>query len=313
MKAPSAPDPMKTAQAQGQMNKETAIAQYGLAATNQVTPEGTRTFEQIGKWEDGTPRYQMTDALNEQQQTLYNSQNEALQKYGNIANSQLDSVTDRLSSPWDIDDAAGRETANIQRTFLDPEWAGREDQLATTLANRGLNPNSQAYKDAMRDFSTNRGRAYDQMYLDSQGRAIDIAQRERDQPLKELTALLTGSQPNTPQFGSTPSPGIAPVDYTGLVNQKYQADMAAHQSKMGGIFGMLGAIPAFGGWSDRRLKTDIVQIASHLRGWGVYAFRYLWDAPGIQRIGYMADEVEGIAPHAVSYHGGFAMVDYGVL
>jgi len=36
-----APDPVKTAQAQSASNKDTAVAQYGLNATNQVTPNGS--------------------------------------------------------------------------------------------------------------------------------------------------------------------------------------------------------------------------------------------------------------------------------
>ncbi len=59
---PPAPDPKETAAAQSQMNKETAVAQYGLNATNQVTPQGTLTYKQIGTWADGTPRFEATTA-----------------------------------------------------------------------------------------------------------------------------------------------------------------------------------------------------------------------------------------------------------
>ena len=310
---PKPPDPKETARVQGEMNKETAVAQYGLNATNRVGPDGTVTYDQIGKWEDGTPRFQQTTALSPEQQRLYNLSTQAGEKFGTIGNAQLDNVSGRLSPPCDLDDEAGKHTANMQRTFPDPEWDGRNEKLQTQLANRGLNPGSQAYKDATRDFSSQRDRAYDQMYLASRSQAVDEAQRERDQPLRELASLISGTQPNAMPPVTTPNAGIAPVDYTGLVQQNYQAQLQQSQSKMGGIFGMLSMLPTMGGWSDRRLKTDIEQIAKHVRGWGVYAFRYVWDEPGTQRVGYMADEVAKIAPHAVSYHGGFAMVDYGVV
>lgn len=49
-KAPAAPDPVATAQAQGASNRSTAITQYLLGATDQVTPFGSLTYEPIGTW-----------------------------------------------------------------------------------------------------------------------------------------------------------------------------------------------------------------------------------------------------------------------
>lgn len=62
----------------------------------------------------------------------------------------------------------------------------------------------------------------------------------RSQPINEITALMSGSQITNPTGQSQPMPqaGVAGVDYTGLVNQKYQADMANYQSGMGGLFGL---------------------------------------------------------------------------
>jgi hypothetical protein len=48
MNAPKPPDPVKTAEAQADMNQATAITQYGLGATNQVTPYGNLTYSQVG-------------------------------------------------------------------------------------------------------------------------------------------------------------------------------------------------------------------------------------------------------------------------
>jgi hypothetical protein len=60
--------------------------------------------------------------------------------------------------------------------------------------------------------------------------------------------------------------------------------------------------------SDRRLKRDIRKVADDPRGFGWYAFRYLWsDTP---QVGVMADEV----PHAAfTLPSGFMMVDYARL
>ena len=80
---------------------------------------------------------------------------------------------------------------------------------------------------------------------------------------------------------------------------------------MGGSGGLSGLTSLF---SDRRLKTDVELVGDDSRGWGVYSYRYLWDAPGTRRRGVMADEVAPIMPAAVSVHpSGYLMVDYGAL
>lgn len=314
MNAPEAPDPMETAQAQAGMNKETAVAQYGLNATNQQTPYGNLSYEQIGTWEDGTPRFQAASSLSPEMQRLFDSYTSAQGQFGDIANAQLGRVSDTLSSPWDFGAEQASNIVDMQRTFLDPEWDRRQGNLDATLAARGLMPGGEAYGARTQEFGDQRGRAYDQMYLDAYRTAGDMAQRERDQPLKELTSMLSMTQPQSPQFTSTPQPGVAPVDYSGLVTNQYNQQMAAHNAMMGGIFDTAAAIG--GGWarSDCRLKTDVERIGADPRGWGVYGFRYLWDAPGVRRVGVMADEVAPILPGAVRIDAtGFAMVDYGAL
>jgi hypothetical protein len=55
--APAAPDPVATAQAQGQYNKDAAITQANLNRIDQYTPQGSITYSQIGTNSDGTPKY----------------------------------------------------------------------------------------------------------------------------------------------------------------------------------------------------------------------------------------------------------------
>lgn len=64
-------------------------------------------------------------------------------------------------------------------------------------------------------------------------------------------------------------------------------------------------------FSDRRLKRDIVPLNGSINGTPLYAFSYLWDAPGVRHVGVMADEAPA---HAVHTHAsGFQIVDYGAL
>lgn len=320
MQAPKYPDPMETAQAQGQMNKETAVTQYGLNATNQRTPQGDLTYAQIGEWDDGTPRFEATQTLSPEQQGLYESFTQGQQQFGDIANNQLGRVSETMGSPFEIDEAAGKQVADMQRQFLDPEWDRRSGNLEATLAARGLSPGGEAYNARQQEFGDQRDRAYDAMYLNARQQGVQEALAERNQPLTELTSMLSMTQPQQPQFTSTPQPGVAPVDYTGLVNNQYQARMNNYSNMMGGLFG-LGSAVAAGGWaragfpgiSDRRLKTGIGRIGSDPRGFGIYQFRYLWDGPDVQRVGVMADEVAHIPGAVITHPFGFAMVDYGAL
>lgn len=71
---PAAPDPVATANAQSASNRETAIANAQLNFVNQRGPLGSRTYNQIGTWADGTPRFEQTDTLSADQQTALNNQ-----------------------------------------------------------------------------------------------------------------------------------------------------------------------------------------------------------------------------------------------
>ena len=64
--------------------------------------------------------------------------------------------------------------------------------------------------------------------------------------------------------------------------------------------------------SDRRFKTDIVQIGTLRAGIPLYRFRYLWSKE--VHVGVMAQDVLPIVPEAVtSDAAGFMRVDYGRL
>lgn len=102
-KAPAAPDPVATAQAQGQMNRETAITQANLNRIDQVTPEGSIRYTQIGTNADGTPQYQQTQTYSPEQQALYNQQNQVAQGLGGLAINNIDRVADAQSKPFSFD------------------------------------------------------------------------------------------------------------------------------------------------------------------------------------------------------------------
>lgn len=245
---PTAPDPVKTAQAQSQMNKETAVAQYGLNATNQKGPSGSLTYNQIGTWADGTPRFEATTALNEGEQQVYDTNLATRQNVGNIGRDQSARIADLLGTPFKIDDATDSKIAQIQKGFLDPQWKQHGETMESDLIARGIRPGTEAYRRAHGDFSDQRQKAYDRSYLDAYNTAQQAALTERNQPINEITALMSGSQVSQPNFQSTPTPGVAPTDFLGAQQQSlnqqnvgYQAKVAQNNALMNGLFGLGGA------------------------------------------------------------------------
>lgn len=259
-KAPAPPDPVATAEASAKYNRQAAIDTQSMNMVDQYTPYGTLAYNKIGE-ENGVPRYSATTTLSPEQQALYNLQTSGQQKFGNIANTQLDNISGRLSEPWSMDTAGAQKLAEMQRTFLDPQWARNEEQLRTRLANQGISdPGSEAYKNSFQNFEDARSRAYNQMYLDAYGMARDTSLQERNQPINELGALMSGSQVTQPTWAQTPQSQVQPVDYANIVNTGYMGALkaneieAANRNAMIGGLSNIGAAFALpmGGWTNKK-------------------------------------------------------------
>lgn len=135
----------------------------------------------------------------------------------------------------------------------------------------------------------------------------------RDQPINEITALLSGSQKQSPSFVNTTPAQIPTTDFAGIqathdnqAAQSYAQQLSNWNSLWGGMLGLGGsAIMA----SDRRVKTAIKRVGKTDDGQPIYRFRYKSGGP-IQ-MGLMAQDVEKKKPGAVVDVGGIKMVDYG--
>lgn len=253
MNSPKQPDPAQTAATQTQMNKDTAIAQQNLNMVDQVTPYGTLKYNQVGTNADGTPKYQATTVLSPENQQLFDSFMKMGGTLGTAGVNQSAAVQDTLSKPFDFDAATATKLSDIQKTFLDPEWNSRATSLESDLLNRGIMPGSEAYTKAKTDFANQRDNAYRSAYLGSYTTAANEALTERNQPLNELSALMSGSQVQQPGFTSTPQTQVSGTDYAGLVNNNYNQQVAQNNAMMGGIFGLGSA--ALGGWSMNKFKN----------------------------------------------------------
>ena len=79
-------------------------------------------------------------------------------------------------------------------------------------------------------------------------------------------------------------------------------------SQIGQAVGIAGTLA---GMSDARVKENIVPEGTKWKGLNVYTYNYIGDST--PRRGVMAQEVEGIYPHAVGEVHGIKYVDYGVI
>jgi hypothetical protein len=168
----------------------------------------------------------------------------------------------------------------------------------------------------------------------------------RNQPINEISSLLSGSQINNPNFVNTPNNQIPTTDVAGLINNRFSQDMQIYQQQnqnyqqqMGGLYGLAGGLLKGGigliGMSDVREKENIVKVGSVFapsyqsdvdhdeptRGYKpmeadddelpVYKYTFKNDPQQRQHVGPMAQDVEKIDPAAVINHGGRKYLDHG--
>jgi hypothetical protein len=242
-KAPKQPNPYATAQAQAQMNKETAITQQELNMINQEGPDGSLTYSQTGTSANGTPTWTATTSLSPTQQAIKDAEDRFNQGALDIGNAQMGRVSDSLSQPFKLgnEEVEGR-LYDLGRKRLDPRFAEESAALETDLINRGIRPGTAAYDSMKRSYGETKNDAYNQLLLSGRQQAVNEQLTERNQPLKELAQLLGMGSVDQPQFTNTPTTNLAAPDLTGLVQSNYQAKTASHNAALGGLFGLGSAL-----------------------------------------------------------------------
>lgn len=327
-RAPAPPDPRQTSAASTSTNVGTAIANAWLGNVNEITPDGETRVEQTGSrtWYDPyteqeyeVPTFTRTTSYSPEQQAIADQQNQANLGLSTLGNQQTQRLQGLLSTPFDgSNEATEARLLELGRQRLDPVLAEQDEGLRTRLANQGIKAGSQAYEREMAQQGQAKNDAYNQLILSGRGQAFQEAQALRNQPINEITALLSGSQVSQPQFMGTNMPTIPTTDVAGLINENYnqrmgayQQDMAQRNSLMGGLFGLGGSLLSL---SDKRAKKNITPVGE-LKGHKLYEYDYKAETgiPG-KHIGVMAQEAEKKRPDAVATGpDGLKRVAYGTL
>ena len=139
--------------------------------------------------------------------------------------------------------------------------------------------------------------------------------QQRNQPLNEIAALMSGSQVQQPNWLNSPTSQIPTTDFAGIMNANTQAQQAAYntqQSAWNSTIGCelgLGAGALKGGLiSDRREKENIDRMGTvfaadsdsgERKQLPIYQYSYKKDPASVRHIGPMAQDVEKITPEAV--------------
>lgn len=317
---PSAPSASETAAAQTGTNVNTAIANAALSRENQITPDGTITYDVTGytKMTDqeghtyDLPTYTATTKLSDANQKIYDTNLITKQNLADIGSSQSAKIGDLLNTSVDLSSGNLDNYTNTHwQSGFDRTWNNSLSDLEQKLANQGVKIGSDAYTRAMQDFTTSRQAAEDQYLGDMYSNAQSSILTERNQPINEISALLTGTQvsnPTTANASNTSSSTLPTVDYASLVNQQYQNELAASKSANSGLFGLGSTV--LGGLfdrSDRRLKSNVRRIGRLRNGLPVYSYMI----EGRRECGLMADEVACVHPDAVRIGAdGYARVNY---
>lgn len=267
-KMPAAPDAKSMIKAQTDSNLDTAIANTRMGNANETNPFGSVSYKQIGTQMVGgraVPQYERTVSLNEGQQKLYDQGVSLDQQRNDVAGQLLTNAGGALSKPMTLDGLTeiptdvsahrqGVEAALMSR--LRPDMDRRRAALETKLANQGVQPGSEAWREAIAldDRSQNdagmqallqSGQEADRLITQASGlRAQGLQERiaTRNQPLAELAALMSGTDAKVPEFAGYRGGQVVGTDVAGIQNQAYQNALEAAKQKAAGRNGMFGGI-----------------------------------------------------------------------
>lgn len=354
---PPAPDYKGAAQAQGEANVQAAMASARASNPNVISPYGTQTvtwgggapdyasyekafqdwqsgggqgpMPQLGNFTTGeTPT--ITQTLTPESQAIFNQQQALRLGMTGLGQTALQTANGVLGTKFDTSGIpqmpvnAGSTAQDAILSRVMPQQALRRQQTETQLVNQGLRPGMEAYDNAMKNLAYQENDERNQAAL--QGVNVDLQANQqgfqqeaykRALPLNEISALMSGSQIQNPQFQGFSGSNIAPSPVFNALqagtqyNQGlYNAQMGAQNANTAGMYGLgaaaIGAMAA----SDRRLKSNIVRVGTHPLGIGWYEY----DIFDRRERGVMADEAETVMPIAVATGAdGYKRVNYALI
>lgn len=236
--SPSSPDTVGAARETSQGNIAAAREAAAANRVNQVSPWGSLQYSQGGTDAYGNPTYTATQSLPEELQ--------------GTAQNLMGNVASNFSTPFDTSQLPalqinpGQTAQDAIMARLNPQFDRQSQQLETKLANQGIAPGTEAWKNAQYDLSTARNDAMTQAALQGinvgQGARQQALQEQsflRNEPLNAMQALKSGTQ-LTPYSGSPQATTQGP-DILGAQQAKYATDVGATNAQNAQTTGLMSS------------------------------------------------------------------------
>lgn len=210
---------------------------------------------------------------------------------------------------------------NQATSRLNPQFAASNEQLQSQLAGQGLDPNSQAYRNAMLTAQQGQNDAYSsamngaiaqgttagtaalQNNIAAQQNDIANALRQREAPLSELQTLqgFTSQQPSYNAAGMYQVPDY--VNAATALGQYNLANSGQAQQLEGDAIGAVGQLAggaaSIASKCDERAKVDILRLPIDAEPGVPYAIFAYREDPAQKYLGVIAQDLEKVAPERV--------------
>lgn len=320
--APKAPDPGETAAAQGAWNSFTSQQQQVMNQTGQVTPWGSLEYKDTGTKTiidpNGKPIQVPTSTayttLSRSQQAIFDKTQQSQSNLAGIAVDQTKKLGSLLSNPFEFNNSEAEQWAyDLASPRLLQQQGKNENALRSQLISSGVRPGTAQWDSEMSRLTNANSDQLNQLALTGRSQAFGEALQTRNQALNEPIALASGTQVQSPNstFAQSPQSAVAGVDYSGLVNNAYNQEVAQYNAQTGALGGLFGSVAGMFKFSDKRLKKNLVPMGAR-NGIPWYAYRYIWETSSSPlSYGFLAQDVLKVVPEAVSVdESGYYKVRY---
>lgn len=254
---PGAPPPPPDIAGNAAANSAAARETARLNNPNVINQYGSTTFS-----EGADGRATMTQALSPEEQALYESQRSNKQTTADLAGKGLANLGDTFGTKFDISGApaAPQDSESIRKSVVDammsrndPRLKQAAEQQDSDLIAAGIRPGTEAWNRAKTEQGQNRNdmlsqaqlaggqessRAFDQDTASRKNYISELLQ-QRQVPLNEINALMTGSQQANPFSGQGYQGGASVPSTAGMMDQYntnvYNQEQAGRNALIGGV------------------------------------------------------------------------------
>ena len=284
---PPAPDYVGAAQAQGVANIDAARATAKLGNPNVYSPYGTQTVTYEGDVPTVTqslsPESQkILEAQNATKLGLANLGSQGISTAQNVMGTPFQFGGPSVQTSLDTSGIAkmpvnaGTTGQEAIMSRLEPSLAKNRVSTETQLINQGLRPGTEAYDNAIRLLGQQENDARTQAVLQglnldigsnaqgfnqalqggqfgntAQQQALAQAIQQRQLPLNEITALMSGSQIQNPSFGAYQGANVQAAPIANATAQTGQYNQNIYNQQVGSANAQNAGLFSFGGQAVR--------------------------------------------------------------